>query len=50
MPPKLFIKPTQNIDGIIYTDASRSSRGVQDSVTSIEGGGLMTKYITTLMF
>ena len=50
MPAKLFIKATQNIDCVIYTDANGSGWEAHYGVTSIGGGGLMTKYITTLMF
>ena len=50
MPAKLSIKPTPNIDCVIYTDDSKSGWGAHEGVTSKGGGGLMTKYITTSMF
>ena len=46
---KLFIKRTQNIDCIIYTDACESGWGAHDGVTSIEGGDRITKCIITLI-
>ena len=49
-PAKLSIKPTQNIDYVMYTAASDSGWGGNSGVTSIGGGVPMTKYITTLMF
>ena len=53
MHAKLSIKPTPDIDYVIYTGASESDWGVHDDINSIggkgrsRGGGLMIKYITT---
>ena len=53
MHAKLSIKPTPDIDYVIYTGASESDWGAHDDINSIggkgkgRGGGLMIKYITT---
>ena len=47
MHAKLSIKPTPDIDYVIYNEASESGWGTHDGITSIGGSGLMMTYITT---
>ena len=47
MHAKLSIKPTLDIDYVIYADANESGWGAHDDINSIGGGGLMMKYVTT---
>ena len=43
----LCIKPTPDIDHVIFTDAIESGWEAHDGITSIGGSGLIMKYVTT---